>query len=395
MTTVPKRPPGGTRVSLPPVLSLVLLACSGPERVDEPQAPATLPKLEFLGQARFPPSYEFQGSRVGGLSGLDCVKNTGFCFAISDDLSVHGAARFYTLWIDLSDGRLEDGDVRFLDVTTLLDEDGEPFAKHTVDPEAIRFDAGSGTLYWSSEGRVDEGVDPFVRQMRVDGSFLRELPLPKKFLPDGVGARGIRQTLGPESLSLLAEEAGVVTAMENALVQDGPATALAHGSLARTLRFDARGAAGLETVYLSDPVTRDSVPPGRFTTAGVVEILAVDRQRDLVLERSFARGAGFAVKIYLADLGSGQDVSGVESLRGIDVEPVEKHLLLDLSELGIELGNLEGLSFGPVLADGSRSVVLVSDDNFRKRQRTQFLAFRLIDAWGEAPGESAGVSAGR
>jgi hypothetical protein len=35
------------------------------------------------------------------------------------------------------------------------------------------------------------------------------------------------------------------------------------------------------------------------------------------------------------------------------------------------------MEIGPCLADGSRSLILVSDDNFSDNQFTQFLLFRL------------------
>lgn len=55
-----------------------------------------------------------------------------------------------------------------------------------------------------------------------------------------------------------------------------------------------------------------------------------------------------------------------------------KTLLLDLSSLGISLDNIEGASWGPVLPNGHRSLVLVSDNNFNPAQFTQFLAFELV-----------------
>jgi hypothetical protein len=48
-----------------------------------------------------------------------------------------------------------------------------------------------------------------------------------------------------------------------------------------------------------------------------------------------------------------------------------------LSTLGIYLDNLEGMALGPRLPDGSRSLLVVSDDNFKEAQMTQFLLFRL------------------
>ena len=56
---------------------------------------------------------------------------------------------------------------------------------------------------------------------------------------------------------------------------------------------------------------------------------------------------------------------------------MKKTLLLDLNTLGIPLDNVEGMTLGPRLPDGRRSLVLVSDNNFAASQFTQFLLFAL------------------
>ena len=48
------------------------------------------------------------------------------------------------------------------------------------------------------------------------------------------------------------------------------------------------------------------------------------------------------------------DVSGLDGLIGADVESVTKTEVLDLTTLGLALDNLEGMTFGPRLADGRR-----------------------------------------
>ena len=60
--------------------------------------------------------------------------------------------------------------------------------------------------------------------------------------------------------------------------------------------------------------------------------------------------------------------------------PVTKRLVIDLAKTA-EVGrvdNIEGMSWGPMLADGKRSLVLVSDNNFNPAQITQFLAFEVM-----------------
>ena len=62
-----------------------------------------------------------------------------------------------------------------------------------------------------------------------------------------------------------------------------------------------------------------------------------------------------------------------------------KRLILNLDTLP-ELGslalpridNIEGVSFGPDLPNGHRSLVMVSDNNFNPLQITQILAFEVL-----------------
>ena len=49
----------------------------------------------------------------------------------------------------------------------------------------------------------------------------------------------------------------------------------------------------------------------------------------------------------------------------------------DFQQLGIYVDNIEGMTLGPRLSDGSQSLILVSDDNFNEEQVTQFWLFRL------------------
>ncbi|MFM9156610.1 MAG: esterase-like activity of phytase family protein, partial [Dolichospermum sp.] len=49
----------------------------------------------------------------------------------------------------------------------------------------------------------------------------------------------------------------------------------------------------------------------------------------------------------------------------------------DLRSLDVSLDNIEGLTLGPKLAKGEQSLILISDNNFRRLQQTQILAFKL------------------
>ncbi len=323
--------------------------------------------LEFRGQAIVPTGTSFQGTTVGGLSSITYDAHRNVYYAVSDDPSQFQPVRFYTVRLDVSDGRLADGDVRFKDVTTLLAPDGQPYAPFSLDPEGLAL-SKDRRLIFTSEGLPNSLIDPFVRRYSLNGSFLGSLPVPQPFLATADRSSGVRPNLGFESAGVSPNGRFVFTATENALYQDGPPATLSNGSPARILRYDLRTRRlDRQWVYGTDPVAQPPVPATQFSVNGVVELLPLDDEHLIAMERSFSVGApgtGNSIKLYKVALRGRTNVA-------------QKRLLLDLDDLGIPLDNVEGLTFGPRLSHGRRSLVLVSDNNFAATQFTQFLLFAL------------------
>lgn len=338
---------------------------------------------DFLGEVTFPTGLMFDGTQVGGLSGLVYDADNGRYLAISDDRSQINPARFYTLDIDLSDGALDAGDVVFTDVTTLQTRGGGAFPALGIDPEGIAL-AGDGTLYVSSEGEASTTrvINPFIRAFTLDGEQVATLPIPSKFLPTNPAAptAGIRNNLAFESLTITPDGRFLFSATENALYQDGPAASIDDESPARIIKYDLQtGEPVAEFIYVTDPVNDEPIPSGSFATNGLVELLAIDNSGTLLaLERSFSVGVGNAIKLYEVLTQGATDVSGFQSVNGFDIDTVaSKRLLLDFADLGLTLDNIEGMALGPLLDDGRPSLIVVSDNNFSGTQFTQFLAFAL------------------
>lgn len=377
-------------------LGLWVAGCAAPA----PPPPASVPPaaiatpagpaVELLGTAELPTGFRFGDTEVGGLSALVYDAGRGVYLALSDDRSQTDPARFYTLTIDLGDGRLADGDVVFTGVTVLT-HDGATFAAGSLDPEGLAPAAG-GELYVSSEGGADAGIPPFVRRFRADGSEAGELPLPAQLMPapaaPGQGAFGVRDNLALESLAASPDGRWLFTASESALAQDGPVADVGVAAAARLVVFDlATGTAVRQLVYPLDALTVAPAAPDGLRVGGLVELAAVDAGRLLALERQFALGTGFAVRLYTVSLDGADDVSALPSLASSPAavpapRPVSKRLLADLgallAERGVALDNLEGMAFGPPLADGRRTLVLVADNNFNPiGQRTLFVALAL------------------
>lgn len=337
------------------------------------------PALEFLGQAIVPTGTTYAGTVVGGLSSVTYDAARGVFYVLSDDQSQLNPARFYTLRVDLSDGRLDNGDVQFAGVTTLLAPDGLPYPTASFDPEGLTL-TKSGELIVTSEGIASRGIAAWIRRYGLDGTYLGDLPVPAAFDPTGP-TRGVRQNLAFEAAAVAPDGRHLFVGLEGALVQDGPAASIAGGSRARILRYNlAAGRLDGTFVYVTDPVAEPPVPPTAFAVNGLVELLPFNTQFMLAMERSFSVGApdtGNTIKLYWVEFPGAQDVTALDSLAGVDVRAVDKALLLDLDTLGLPLDNVEGMTLGPRLPDGRRSLLLVSDNNFAASQFTQFLLFAI------------------
>lgn len=356
-------------------LASTLLLCS--------PAPATAAtRVDFLGQATLPTSSSFQGTQLGGLSGITYDPKQEVYYAISDDHGKKAPARFYTLEINLSKGLLKDGGIVPVDVTTLLDETNQPFARGDLDPEGIAL-TDREAVFISSEGDAERSIAPFIKEFSLSsGQQLKTLEVPEKFLPVASHQHGIRNNSAFESLAVTPDQKYLFTATENALIQDGPAAAPRTSSRCRILQYNLlTGQEEQEFLYLTQPVAALLNIPGIFFS-GLVDLLALDdRGHFLSLERSF-NGLGFTIQLFKVSLEGASNIRDIDSLNAVDlktIKPVQKQLLLDLKKLNLTLDNIEGLTFGPRLADGRQSLILVSDNNFQPVQRTQIVALALSD----------------
>ena len=356
---------------------------------------------ELVGSAEIPGGAVFEGTTVGGLSGIAFNPLTGTYLAISDDRGTFGSPRIYELAIDLSDGTLDATDLGIVGVTALTLAAGGTLEPIRPDGEGIAL-APSGEMYVSSER--DFVGNPAIYRVNPEGVLQGGLPVDVKFQPAPSLAErtnGVFENYGFESLTISPDGTALYTAPEAALVQDGAVPTPEAGSTARIVRYDlATGLPVAEYAYAVDPVAAAPVPPGDVAEAGLSELLALDNRGTLLsLEGSFSEGVGDSAKLYLVETAGATDVSDVDDLAAEEVRPVRKELLLDLGTLGIPLGNVEGMTLGPVLPDGRQSLVLVSDNDFGSAVSTQVIALALdlgaqppaepmlagLDGWGVQP----------
>jgi 5'/3'-nucleotidase SurE len=349
--------------------------------------------FEPLGEVIFPTGYPFADTTVGGLSGITYDANRGLYYSLADDRSAE--ARFYTLSIDLRDGSLDEGDIRFLASTNLLNADGLPFTGNSLDPEGIALNS-RGTLFIASEGDARQIIPPFLNEFSLTGQQISELPVPSQYSPTVDNSSGIRNNLAFESLTITPNQRFLYAATENSLNQDGPRATLENGSLARILKYDlTTGAVIQEFVYEVEAIPQSPDPADGFADNGLVELLAIDNNGTLLaMERSFAVGVGNTIKIFEIQTQGTLDVSRLPDLfredpleddgevippSPFEIDPaVRKREILDVQrDLGISPDNIEGMTLGPILPDGRQSLILVSDNNFNTAQKTQFIAVAL------------------
>lgn len=118
--------------------------------------------------------------------------------------------------------------------------------------------------------------------------------------------------------------------------------------------------------------------PSGAVINGLTELLVMDQGGHfLALERAFGL-RGFNVRLYQLATGGATDTSTLASLRNPEgIAPIRKQLVYDFAQAPFAVDNLEGMTLGPRLPDGSQSLLLISDNNFEPDRPTQLILLRL------------------
>ena len=356
------------------------------------QAAQACPCLRLVGETTLAQRTNFNGTTVGGLSGIDYDAAQGRYLLLSDDRSNVDDARFYTARVRYTADTLAEPE--FTAVTALRNAAGQPYASRrravdgvdVPDPEAVRWLPGGETFLWTSEGDFARGFGPALRAtLAADGALLRDYTLPVSFQPRHGEKTGPRDNDTLEGLALMPDGKTAWLAMEGPWLQDGPrATPQSGGAPVRITALDvASGRALRQIAYQPDAVPHKSPLPGGYTTNGVSEILADGPGHLLVLERSYTLGVGNSIRLYRIALDKGSDTLGLPTLAPGNHVPVRKTLVADFARLGLaHVDNIEAMTWGEPLpgpAGPRRVLVFVSDDNFNPAQVTQFIAAEYLE----------------
>lgn len=337
--------------------------------------------LEFLDSYTLP-KQAIEDLPVGGISDLTYDRQRDVYYAVTDD---RRSPRFYTMHLTIVPGQesTEIAKAEIVKMTKLRTSGGETYGRQLLDPEGIALSPRQ-TLFISSEGVLSSQSPPLIAEFDPQtGRELEQLPLPNRFLPQANPPQGIRDNLGFEALTIAATSTladdpfRLFTATESVLAQDfdpdNPPKEIPLRWLHYVINSVGPPVLVSENLYPLDPA------PAGTLLHGLSAMVALPREGYfLTLERTFGL-TGFQGKIFQTVNANATDTSRIATFQSgtNTINPMRKQLLFDLEDLGIQLDNLEGITLGPGLPDGSTSLIAISDDNFSGDQSTQILLFRL------------------
>jgi 3-phytase len=364
-------------------------------------------ELEYVGHFQIPNQQSFNGTTLGALSGLVSEDGGKTYWVVSGDRGKWGEPRIYEFKLQLQPKSKKQPFVmkplRVVSLTVNQSQSAHQSTKSKpeifsalIDLEAISLlPWGDFLLSNTGDLNLKPPVPPQILDVKKDGTIVRDFTVPLLFLPDKTSkqARGLKGHLTFEGLTALPDGKSWMAAAESPLVQDNP-------GLRRVLLYRTIAAWKIEPreqyIYPIDTKNAGTIDFPR----GISDMVFIGPTKFLSVERVIVihpSGPEFQVEVYECDLAGATDVSREEALAqfpvdGAVIKPISKRLILKLSSLRKKIGkieNFEGIALGPTLPDGRKTVLLVSDDNFMRNQRTQFLMLSIKDVAPEARKEQS------
>ena len=346
------------------------------------------PRLNYINTIDVPFNQEFKNTVVGGLSSIDYDQKNDLYYLICDDRAVYNDARFYTAKIKIQADSLSSID--FQNVVSLQNQKGakysnwEKYPDSSIDPEEMRYNAKTKSVVWSSEGARVVAKDfaviqnPSLQTASLTGKFVNEFHLPAN-LNMQKEEKGPRSNGVLEGITYNSDFSKVYTNVEEPLYEDDNQATTAKGGMVRIFEFDSKTRNNTAQYgYLLDPISIEPNPSTGFAVNGISSIQYYGENKLLVVERSYSVGKqACTIKVYLCDFTAATNVKDIVSLQNEGLTLATKKLVLNMDDLGIFTDNIEGITFGPKLANGNQSILFVSDNNFSDKQKTQILLFEI------------------
>ncbi len=345
--------------------------------------------LSFVNEQVIKHNLQFNDVPIGGLSAIAYNPEKNIFIALSDDKGREGPPRFYELKLN----EVEKGKKYELRVNNQVDlSNKQAGGLMSIDPEGVAF-LGSDRMFISSEGAqlpdLNVYVPPGVFMFNSKGEWLSSLPLPDMYWPDDLdrlGEWGVKENKAFEALSVDSEENQLWLATESALNQDEQDGDNENKQYVRISRFDIKTTRmNSQFLYQMDSDIEVNNLRGQN---GLTDFFSLGDRRLLTIERAYLKDESVSgnrktdanmVRLFLTDCSGADNVSGHQQLANGQFVTCGKRLLADLSSvIGDKVDNIEGITMGPAVKGGGYLLVLVSDNNFNRAQKTQFLFFHYL-----------------
>lgn len=341
--------------------------------------------VKYLDEYIIPADFEFENTKVGGLSDLDFDGN--HFYAVCD---VPSSPRIYKFKLQIEDYKIIGAS--FLEVIQIDPEQIFPNDSTQIpfwDSEGLVYDRDRDVFIISSEGSIQSLKNPYVAEINPDGKLLDTYYLPEYFEADA--KRGLRDNGVFEGLTESFDQTAIWVSTELPMERDGGTSRLYKtNSPIRITLFDKTDKhPQKQFIYLLDRIRKIPLLP--FAWHGVSAILNYDEGKFIFLERTFSAGHGnkaHRIRLFEVDAKNATNTLEIHKLKGKinrQVVPAEKKLLFDFKEVKHKLShklidNIEGISFGPQLPNGNQSLILISDNNFSSwtSQLNQIILLELI-----------------
>lgn len=393
-----------SRISSPATSALLFLLLCSPGAADE---------ITLLGIGSLPgTAVDFSGltdelgaglphNQLSGFSALEYTGTGNRYLALPDRGPGDGAYPYQcrVQVIDIELGTSSSGGVILTPVATTLLRDAQgssftgatnafdaadPARSRRFDPEGLR--AGPGGQMW-----ISDEYGPSVLVFDAAGVQRGRLPIPPRYLiahpaeskdeEAAANQSGRQPNKGMEGVAIVPGGNRLVGVMQGPLIQDSQLKAQGKrtGTNVRILVWDLATLATSEYLYTLDR-------PQNVLS----EILAINDREFLLIERDGSSGedAGYK-RVIRASLDGATEISAIDSLpaQGVpaDVQPLTKSVFIDLLDPRFNLAGktfpekIEGLTFGPTLADGRRLLLVCVDNDFHSTRPNLIYAF-AVDA---------------
>ncbi|MCY2976340.1 MAG: esterase-like activity of phytase family protein [Planctomycetota bacterium] len=350
-------------------------------------------------------------NQLGGFSAIEYSGKNSLFWVLSDRGPADGAAsypcRMHLISLEL-DANSKIVQPKVIKTILLKDESGKPLlgslsavpkGRHergqALDPEGLRL-LPDGDFAISDE--YGPAIDRFFESGARKGSFSlpRWMDLTReRSLADA--AEGAMPNRGLEGLALNESGTRLLGVMQGPLIQDSyPVKEKRYGKHARIVEM------GLDGTSEKNQSMNQYLYPLTDVKTGISEILAVDSDRYLILERDSEKGKKAVTKaIYLIDLKEATDVAGKQRIPSgelpSETRPVSKTIAINLLDDRFGWNRAaapekpEGLAWGPRMPDGRRSLWVCFDNDFQSDVDSLFFLFAIEDSAIQRPIQETNV----